>query len=169
MLLRPRTPRAAIDTATNAARNALSTITLPGGGTISVPTGSLNYNLAQYLDSTQPVPKTFVFDHLNFDTGSTQLTADSTSTVNNLAQVLKAYPNEQIQLSGHTDNTGAADANQALSLDRANAIKAMLVGQGVAAERISAQGFGQDRPIASNDSEEGRARNRRTELTVTGK
>lgn len=169
MLLRPRTPRAAIDTATTAARNVLSTITLPGGGTISVPTGSINYNLAQFLDGAQPAPRTFVFDHLNFETGSTQLTPDSTPTVNNLAQVLKAYPNAQIQLSGHTDNSGSADANQALSLNRANAVRDMLVGQGVSAGRISTQGFGQDHPIAPNDTEDGRARNRRTELTVTSK
>jgi outer membrane protein OmpA-like peptidoglycan-associated protein len=169
MLLRPRTPRAAIDTATSAARNALSTLRLPGGGSISVLPGSLNYNLAQFLDGAEPAPKTFVFDHLNFQTGSAQLTADSTQTVNDLAAILKAYPNAQVQLSGHTDNTGSADANQTLSLDRANAIKAMLVSQGVAAQRISTQGFGQDRPIASNDTDEGRARNRRTELTVTSK
>jgi outer membrane protein OmpA-like peptidoglycan-associated protein len=166
MLLRPRTPRAAIESAST----ALSRITLPGGASISVPSGSINYSLAQFLgDASQTAPKNFVFDNLNFQTGSTQLTADSTQTVNNLAQVLKAYPNAQIQLSGYTDNTGSADANQALSLDRANAIKAMLVNQGVAAGRISAQGFGQDRPVASNDTEEGRARNRRTELTVTSK
>jgi outer membrane protein OmpA-like peptidoglycan-associated protein len=170
MLLRPRAPRAAIENATTAARNALSTITLPGGASISVPQGSINYSLAQFLgDASQTAPKTFVFDHLNFETGSTQLTADSTQTVNNLAQVLKAYPNAQVQLSGHTDNTGAADTNQTLSLDRANAVKTMLVNQGVSADRISTQGFGQDRPVASNDTEEGRARNRRTELTVTSK
>ena len=168
--LRPRTPRAAVDTATSAARNALASITLPGGGTISVPAGSVNYSLAQFLgDSSQSAPKTFVFDHLNYGTGTAQLTPDSAQTVNNLAQVLKAYPNARVQLSGHTDNSGSAEANQTLSLDRANAVKAMLVNQGVPAERISTQGFGQDRPVASNDTEEGRVRNRRTELTVVGK
>jgi outer membrane protein OmpA-like peptidoglycan-associated protein len=148
----------------------LAKISLPGGLSISVPAGSINYNLAQFLaDPSQTAPKTFVFDNLNFETGATQLTADSAQTVNNMATVLKAYPNAQVQLSGHTDNTGSPDANQTLSLDRANAVKAMLVSQGVAAERISAQGFGQDRPIAPNDTEDGRARNRRTELTVTSK
>ena len=91
------------------------------------------------------------------------------STVNDLAQVLKAYPNSQVQLVGHTDNTGTPEANQTLSLDRANAVKGMLVAQGVGADRISTAGFGQDRPVASNDTEEGRARNRRTELNVTRK
>jgi OmpA-OmpF porin, OOP family len=168
--LRPRTPRAAVEKVTSTARNALASITLPGGITISVPAGSVNYSLAQFLsDSSQSTPKTFVFDRLNFDTGSAQLTPDSTQTVNNLAQILKAYPNARVQLSGHTDNSGSADANRSLSLDRANAVKAMLVNQGIPAERISTEGFGQDRPVASNDTEEGKARNRRTELTVLSK
>jgi OmpA-OmpF porin, OOP family len=170
MFLRPRTPRAGVPDLASQAKNALSNITLPGGSSISVPAGSINYSLAQFLaDGSQAAPRTFVFDHLNFETGSTQLTPDSAQTVNNLAQVLKAYPNAQVQLSGHTDNTGAADANRSLSLTRADTIKTMLVTQGVPAERISTQGFGQDHPLASNDTEEGRARNRRTELTVTNK
>jgi OOP family OmpA-OmpF porin len=167
MFLRPRAPRAVGPDAIPAVP---ANVTLPGGATISAPTGSINYSLAQFLaDGTQAAPKTFVFDHLGFETGSTQLTPGSAQTLNNLAQVLKAYPNAQVQLSGHTDNTGAADANQSLSLNRADAVKAMLVGQGISAERISTQGLGQDRPLASNDTEEGRARNRRTELTVTSK
>lgn len=170
LVLRPRTPRAGVPDLNSQAKNALANIILPGGINLSLPAGSINYNLAQFLaDGSQAAPKTFVFDHLNFETGSTQLTPDSAQTVNNLAQVLKAYPTAQVQLSGHTDNTGSAAANQALSLDRANTVKTLLVNQGVPAERISTQGFGQDRPVASNDTEEGRARNRRTELTVTSK
>jgi K(+)-stimulated pyrophosphate-energized sodium pump len=150
--------------------NALSNIHLPGGANIAVPTGSMNYNLANFLaDGSQTAPHTFVFDHLNFETASTQLTPDSQGTVTSLSQILKAYPNAQVQLSGHTDNTGAADANQKLSLDRANSIKEMLVSSGIAPDRIATGGYGQDRPIASNDTEEGRAKNRRTELTVTQK
>jgi OmpA-OmpF porin, OOP family len=170
MFLRPRTPsRAGIPESTQAV-NVPAQITLPGGFAMTAPAGSINFNLAQFLaDNTQAAPRTFVFDHMSFETGSTQLTAGSAQTLSNLAQILKAYPNAQIQLSGHTDNVGSADANQSLSLNRADAIKAMLVGQGISAERISTQGFGQDRPLAPNDTEEGRARNRRTELTVTNK
>jgi outer membrane protein OmpA-like peptidoglycan-associated protein len=157
-------------TAVNTARGALSSITLPGGANLSVPEGSINYNLARYLASGSPdIPKTFVFDHLNFETASTQLTPDSTQTVTDLSAILKAYPNTTIQLAGHTDNTGSPQTNQQLSLDRANAVKSMLAGNGVGADRISTVGYGQDRPVASNDSEDGRARNRRTELTVTGR
>jgi len=173
LLSRTRTPRVADLGARGitTAANAVSGIHLPDGINLSVPQGSLNYELARFLGDTSAtaVPKTFVFDHLNFVSGSTQLTPDSDKTVSDLAQVLKAYPSAQVQLSGHTDNTGNPQSNQALSLDRANTVKAALVNDGVGANRISTQGFGQERPIASNDTEQGRERNRRTELTVTQK
>src|SRR5215467_9745143 len=173
LLSRTRTPRVADLGARGitTAANAVSGIHLPDGINLSVPQGSLNYELARFLGDTSAtaVPKTFVFDHLNFVSGSTQLTPDSDKTVSDLAQVLKAYPSTQVQLSGHTDNTGNPQSNQALSLDRANTVKAALVNDGVGANRISTQGFGQERPIASNDTEQGRERNRRTELTVIQK
>jgi OmpA-OmpF porin, OOP family len=151
-------------------QNALWSINLPGGTNILVPTGSFNYNLARFLaDGSQTAPQTFVFDRLNFETDSTQLTADSQTTVTNLSQILTAYPTAQVRLSGYTDNTGAPHANQNLSLDRANAVKQMLVDRGIAADRIATSGYGQDRPMASNDTEEGRAKNRRLELTVIQK
>lgn len=151
------------------ATNTLARVPLPGGVNLSVPQGSINQQLASFLgDRSGPfLQRTFVFDHLNFVSGSTQLTPDSNKTVSDLAQVLNAYPSAQVQLSGHTDNTGTPQSNQALSLDRANAVKAMLVSNGVAANRISTQGFGQERPLASNDTDQGRAQNRRIELTVT--
>jgi len=173
--LRGRTPRTTVDNAvqrgTDLAKSALASITLPGGVTLSVPPGSINYNLARYLadNNATDVPRTFVFDHLNFESGTPQLTPDSNKTVNDLAQVLKAYPNAQVQIVGHTDNTGSAAANQVLSLARAEAVKGMLVSQGVGTDRITTQGFGADRPVASNDNEEGRARNRRVELNVIRK
>jgi len=130
----------------------------------------MNYNLARFLaDGGQTAPQTFVFDHLNFESGSSQLTADSHDTVTSLSEILKAYPNAQVQLSGHTDNTGTPEANQTLSLNRANAIKQQLVNTGIATDRISTAGYGQDRPIAPNDTEQGKAQNRRLELTVTRK
>ena len=152
-------------------KEGLSKITLPGGAVISVTVGSLNYNLAQFLanGSSAELPKTFVFDNLNFNTGTTQLTPESVPTVNDLIVILKAYPAAEVQLVGHTDNTGDPAANMKLSQDRANAVRDMLVNGGIDANRISTAGYGQDKPIASNDTEEGRAKNRRTELVVTKK
>ena len=149
---------------------SLTRLSLPNGTSISVPEGSLNYNLASYLSSqAQDVPRTFVFDHLNFQTASTELTPDSVQSVGDLTAILKAYPNAHVTLTGHTDNTGDVDANQRLSVDRANAVKTMLVSGGVPFDRISTAGYGQSRPIAGNDTDEGRTRNRRIELTVNSK
>jgi outer membrane protein OmpA-like peptidoglycan-associated protein len=179
-LLRGRNARRAAEIATqqsanvghaigNAAQGALSSLALPGGAHISVPTGSMNYNLATFLGSGEAAPKTFIFDHLNFQSATTDLTPESTSTLNSLASILKAYPNSRVQLAGYTDNTGDPGANRRLSLDRANAVKGMLVAQGVSADRMAAVGMGEDHPVAPNDTEEGRAKNRRLELTVTSK
>jgi outer membrane protein OmpA-like peptidoglycan-associated protein len=71
------------------------------------------------------------------------------------------------QLEGHTDNTGDPESNKKLSVDRAEAIKALLIVGGIDGARVTTAGWGQEKPIASNDTEEGRAKNRRTELIVT--
>jgi outer membrane protein OmpA-like peptidoglycan-associated protein len=172
--LRGRAPRSAgADLVTHGAglaSNAPQNIMLPGGAYISVPTGSVNYNLLRFLaDSSAQVPQTFVFDPIDFASGSPQITSTTRKTVNEMAQILKAYPNVQVQVAGHSDNSGNAEANRALSLARAEAIKAVLVSQGVSPDRVATQGYGQDRPIASNDTEAGRAQNRRMELNVTRK
>ena len=150
------------------ATRKLTSIALPGGTTLNLEETSLNYSLARYLanPSDTEVPKRFVFDRLNFDSGTTTLTADSVPTVTNLAAILKAYPSVKVALEGHTDNTGDAAQNRQLSVDRANAVRDRLVQAGIAGDRISAAGHGQDKPVASNDTEEGKARNRRTELIV---
>ena len=146
----------------------MADVQLPGGVKISIPEGSFNYTLYQWLSTTgdTTVPKRFVFDNLNFNTGSTQLTPESGSTVDSLVAIMKAYPGTVVRLEGYTDNTGDAAANKKLSLDRADAVKAIMVTGGIADSRISTTGYGPDNPIAPNDTEEGRAKNRRTELVV---
>jgi len=146
----------------------MTDLSLPGGMKVSVPEGSFNYSLNQWLAASTDttVPKRFVFDNLNFETGSTKLTADSVPTVNSLVAILKAYPVVVVRLEGHTDNTGDAAANKKLSLDRAVAVKEIMITGGIADARIGTDGYGEEKPIASNDSEEGRAKNRRTELVV---
>jgi OmpA-OmpF porin, OOP family len=146
-------------------------VKLCGGETVPLTSGSFNYNLARFLAEagTADLPKTFVFDNLNFDTGTTNLTPASRQTVNDLITILKACPTAQVQLAGHADSIGDPAANQTLSTERATAIQAMLVAAGVAPERLTTAGYGEDKPVASNDTEEGKARNRRTELIVLSK
>lgn len=151
----------------NAAKNGMEAITLPGGGNILVAPGSINYELAKFLgDSSAQRPETFVFDNLNFNAATTQLTPESRPTITNLASILKAYSSARVELVGYTDNTGPPDSNRSLSQSRADAVKTLLVNEGVAADRITTRGLGEEHPIASNDTEEGKLKNRRTELTV---
>jgi OmpA-OmpF porin, OOP family len=112
------------------------------------------------------VPKRFVFDNLNFETGTTKLTPESVPTVDSLVAILKAYPVVAIRLEGHTDNTGDAAANKKLSLDRAIVVKEIMIKGGIDDARVGTDGYGQEKPIASNENEEGRAKNRRTEMVV---
>jgi len=150
-------------------RPILASIRLPCGTTLAVEQGSFTFNLANFLlsGSASDVPKRFVFDHLNFESATTQLTPESNATVADLVKIMMCYPNMIVELDGYTDNTGDAEANKALSLNRANVVRDLLVQGGVDAQRITTAGFGQEGPIASNDTEEGRAKNRRTELVVT--
>jgi OmpA-OmpF porin, OOP family len=120
-------------------------------------------------DSSVEEPRRFVLGDLSFQSGSATLTQESQETVDALAKVLRANPTVEIALEGHTDNTGSAAANKALSTARAAAIEDGLVGAGVPGERIMVAGYGPDRPVASNDTEEGRARNRRTEVVVVNR
>jgi outer membrane protein OmpA-like peptidoglycan-associated protein len=149
----------------------MASISLPCGTVLSVEEGFFTYNLANFMlkGPDSELPKNFVFDHLNFDTASTTLTPESKPTVTDLIAIMKCFPTMTVQLEGHTDNTGDPEANKKLSVDRAEAVKALLVAGGIDAARIKTAGWGQEKPIASNDTEEGKAKNRRTELTVTKK
>ncbi len=104
--------------------------------------------------------------YTNFETGSAALTANSRYEIKNMADVMKKYPNVNFEVAGHTDNTGDAAANLTLSQQRADAVVAELVKDGIDAARLRARGYGQTRPIGDNDTEEGRAQNRRTELHI---
>jgi len=152
-----------------AATPAAETLTLPGGATISVAPGSIGYGVATFLASNEPAPKTFVFDNLNYDTASNALTGESRPTVETLAAILKAYPNVQSRVVGYTDNQGDPAANKTLSDARAATVKRELVALGVGAERVETAGMGEADPIADNATEEGRAKNRRTELVIVKK
>ncbi len=99
-----------------------------------------------------------------FDTGSARLRNESGPTLDAVAASLNDHPDVRVRVEGHTDNTGLADANQALSQARAEAVVAALATRGVAADRMTAQGLGATQPAVSNDTPEGRQQNRRVVL-----
>ena len=106
----------------------------------------------------------FLTLYVNFDTGKATIKPDSDATLDTAAAALKSAASLKIEVGGHTDNVGTSQANEKLSDERAKAVMAALVKRGVAANRLSAKGYGQSAPIADNRSEDGRAKNRRVEL-----
>lgn len=122
-------------------------------------------------DGTRPVDKLtwFDFDRLNFKTGSADLTAESMAQVKNMYEILRAYPAVQLKIGGYTDNVGDPEKNMKLSQVRAQSVVTELVNLGVGGGRLEAEGYGEQHPIASNDTAEGRAKNRRISVRVTAK
>lgn len=101
-----------------------------------------------------------------FKVGSAELNQSSSNNLNELASVLKRYPRTSIDLNGHTDNTGTKAINQKLSLDRALSVKSYLEEQGVKGRRMLTDGLADARPVASNNTDEGRRQNRRVEFVI---
>ena len=170
--------RAAVPAANTAVSDAASTLgafgkkQLPGGVELNIPERGIESNLIAFItDSSRPVNDTtwFNFDRLNFATGSASILPESEEQLNNIAAVLKAYPDVNVKVGGYTDNTGNAAANRTLSQQRANAVRQALIGKGIAANRLVAEGYGSDHAVGDNATEEGRAQNRRIALRVTKK
>ena len=101
-----------------------------------------------------------------FDVDSRSLSPGAFTRLNQLAETLKRHPQSQLVVKGHTDGTGSETHNLRLSEDRANAVKTYLIAQGVTAQRITALGFGESMPLATNQTEAGRQQNRRVEIEI---
>jgi len=102
--------------------------------------------------------------YINFDTGKSTIKPESKPIIEQIVQMLKANPEVKISVEGHTDNVGNSRSNKILSGDRAKAVATAIIAQGIDAKRLSSVGHGQDKPIADNNTEEGRAKNRRVEI-----
>ena len=101
-----------------------------------------------------------------FNTGKSTFQDKSYNVLDNMANVMKQYPNAKFSIEGHTDSTGSDKINDPLSADRANAVKEYLISKGISASRLSSQGFGSKNPIDTNNTAAGRANNRRTEIKL---
>ena len=112
------------------------------------------------------LPKTYTLDNVYFDTGKSILRVESYKELNELAEFLLVKKNMVIEIAGHTDNVGQKDANIKLSLDRANAVRNYLIKKGVNPNNLQAKGYGDTQPIASNDNDSEKQKNRRTEVRI---
>jgi len=116
-------------------------------------------------NSFQAQLKSLDISQVAFEPSSASLTASSRPALDNLSQLLLAYPEQRIRVSGHTDNTGRPAVNLRISRERAQTVAGYLVSRGATTSQVVARGFGASRPIADNSSEAGRAKNRRIEIT----
>src|SRR5690606_24350824 len=117
-------------------------------------------------DEEKAALRTIRLDAVQFETASNNLTSESMHQLDDLVSVMNKYSGMRIELGGHTDSTGDPAANRDLSLARAESVKAYLVGKGIDAGRIATAGYGSTRPVDTNDTEEGRQNNRRTEFRI---
>ncbi|RYC52253.1 OmpA family protein [Flagellimonas olearia] len=101
-----------------------------------------------------------------FDTGKSSIKAESTSVMVDIIQILNEYPNAKFTVEGHTDSVGSEKLNQELSEKRANSVRDFLIDKGISSSRLTAIGYGEAKPIATNNTRAGRAQNRRVEINL---
>lgn len=101
---------------------------------------------------------------IHFDTGKATILPDSESLLNEIVKMMQENTDLKLSIEGHTDNVGAAAANQALSEKRAQSVVTSLIAHGIASARLKSKGWGQTKPVVDNGTEEGRSKNRRVEL-----
>jgi outer membrane protein OmpA-like peptidoglycan-associated protein len=161
-------------------------LVIPHGGNYGVSTertgylfNSINFSVPKFAEYQEidmhiimvraEIGSKVILKNIFFDTGKSDLKNESITEIENIQELLKSNPALKVQINGHTDNTGNVASNKALSLKRATAVVDYLASHGVDASRLSAKGFGSDRPIVSNDDETGgRELNRRTEIEIIG-
>ena len=186
---RGNTVNNAVNTASNAASSAATTasnavssagaslgafftITLPDGTTLNIPQEGVENKLLTFIKDPNAQVNSdtwFDFDRLLFDTNSATLQPSSQEQLQNIANIMKAYPGVHIRIGGYTDNQGDAAANLKLSQDRANNVMQQLVSMGVDPSRLDAKGYGDEHSVADNTTDAGRAMNRRISMRVTAK
>jgi outer membrane protein OmpA-like peptidoglycan-associated protein len=116
-----------------------------------------------------PIEKgqTIRLNNIFFETAKADLQPESFAELDRVVELLRSNPSMEIAISGHTDNVGTTSFNRDLSDARARAVMSYLIEKGIERKRLKAKGYGDSKPIASNDTEEGRQENRRVEFTIT--
>ena len=112
------------------------------------------------------MPKKYTLDNVYFETGKALIKPSSYKYIDEMVEYMQLKKNIVIEISGHTDNVGAAATNLKLSQDRAEAVRAYLLKKGIAANRVVAKGYGDTQPIDNNLTDAGRQKNRRTEVKI---
>ncbi|MBK7298544.1 MAG: OmpA family protein [Flavobacteriales bacterium] len=129
-------------------------------------------NLFQFISSNKVVDTTSWFncDHIVFQEESTALDMDqSKDQLNNIAAIMNVFPDVELKIGGYTDSRGSSTENQKRSQERADAVRTALVKLGIRSTRIGSEGYGDQYPVAGNNTEEGRSQNRRVAIRVTAK
>jgi OmpA-OmpF porin, OOP family len=160
-----------VEGATDAIKK-LFKLKLPDGSEIEVPEGSLEDKIVKFIqDDSQKVDKKtwFNFDRLLFDTGKSTLKMESKEQIEKTVAILKAFPKVKIKIGGYTDNVGKAESNMKLSAERASVVMDAIVSGGIDKSRLESEGYGDKNAVSTNDTEEGRAMNRRIAISVREK
>jgi len=140
---------------------------VPPVGPVTTETAPLGTANRVATDSVDMVKRALLENaDLRFDTGSAKLRPESQTLLDNIAATLKKYPDVHMKVAGYTDNVGSPEKNLRLSQERANAVVAELVRRSIPADRLTAEGHGEEYPVDSNSTDVGRARNRHVSLDV---
>lgn len=151
---------------------SMARVALAGGTEIEGAADGVEIKIVNFInDPNATIDKTtwFNFDRLTFETGSATLTSESKAQIDNIVAILNAYPAVKIKIGGYTDNTGDPQNNLDLSGKRATKVMEAIVAAGISADRVEAEGYGDQFPVADNETDEGRAQNRRTAVSIRAK
>jgi K(+)-stimulated pyrophosphate-energized sodium pump len=154
---------------TGAIRGDVVRAKLPNGVELNTSKSGVEGELLGFLEHGSQESGEFILDAVSFANGNKTLKSSTQEQLKNIAKILKVYPNTEIVINGYTDNRGKKAHNLRLSRERASYVLHELARIGVDKSRMTAKGFGDDHPVASNNLEEGRMRNRRISIYVARK
>lgn len=166
-----QTAQSTLQTGTSAATAAADitrdTLNKSLDGLKNIPAGVINNDVLEILKSGKlRSGEVYSLATLQFNSAQSAISEADKSKLQTITQIIQAYPNAMIQIHGHSDSSGPEDFNQTLSTQRAETVKQRLIKMGVADRQIEIQGHGSSQPVASNDTSQGRQKNRRIEIVL---